>query len=130
MSRCIGQQENLTAALAKCREGNVKKHAHNDTKRKEDGLLLMNRVRANTLFEGLPLNAAGNKKQQNELAMKVQSTMLFSFQCYVNCIKTPMSAITSLLLDLELDAEGKDIVRAMLKIRSEYIAAAEAKGRK
>jgi len=112
----------------------LKKHAHNDTKRKEDGLLVMNRVRANghlvTLLEGLPLNAAGKKKQQNELAMKVQNTLLFSFQCYVNCIKTPMSGFTSLQFDPELDAEGKDIVRAMLKMRSEYIAAAEAKGRK
>ena len=134
MSRCIGQQENLAAALAKCQEGNLKKHAHNDTKRKEDGLLLMNRVRANghlvTLLEGLPLNAVGKTKQQKELAMKVPCTLLFSFQCYMNCIKTPIPVITSLLLDTELDAEGKDIVRAMLKMRSENIAATEAKYRK
>jgi len=94
----------------------------------------MNRVRANghlvTLLEGLPLNAVGKTKQQKELAMKVPCTLLFSFQCYMNCIKTPISVITSLLLDTELDAEGKDIVRAMLKMRSENIAATEAKYRK
>ena len=109
----------------------MKKHAHNDTKRKEDGLLLMNRVRANghllTLLEGLALDPTGKKKQQNELTMKVQSTLLYSFQSYFNCIKTPIAAVTSLLLDPELDAEGKDIVRAMLKMRSEYTAANDSK---
>jgi len=131
MSRCIGQQENLAAALAKSRDGALKRHAHNDTKRKEDGLLLMNRVRANgqlvTLLEGLPLNAIGKTKQQRELAMKVPCTLLFSFHNYVNCVKTPISAITSLLLDTQLDDEGKDIVRAMLKMRHENLTAAVAK---
>ena len=32
--------------------------------------------------------------------------------------------------DLELDAEGKDIVRAMLEMRSEYNAANNSKARK
>ena len=133
ISRCIGQSENLAAALDQRREGNVKKNAHNDTKLKEGGLLLMNRVRANghlvTLLEGLPLTAKGKTKQQNELAMKVPCTLLFSFQCCFDCIKTPMTAISSLLLDKDLDAEGKDIVRAMLKLRSEWVASAEAKAK-
>jgi len=134
MSRCIGQQENLAAALAKSRDGALKRHAHNDTKRKEDGLLLMNRVRANgqlvTLLEGLPLNAVGKTKQQKELAMKVPCTLLFSFHSYMSCVKTPISAITSLLLDTQLDDEGKDIVRAMLKMRHENLTASVAKCRK
>jgi len=46
-----------------------------------------------------------------------------------NCIKTPLSAIPTLLLDKDLDAEGKDIVRAMLKLRSEWVASAEAKAK-
>jgi len=128
MSRCIGRSENLAAALDQRREGNVKKNAHNDTKIKEGGILLMNRVRANghlvTLLEGLPLTKKGKTKQQNELAMKVPCTLLFSFQCYFNCIKTPMTAIPTLLLDKDLDAEGKDIVRAMLKLRIEWAASA------
>ena len=133
MSRCIGQSENLAAALDQCREGNVKKNAHNDTKLKEGGLLLMNRVRANghlvTLLEGLPLTAKGKTKQQNELAMKVPCTLLFSFQNYFNCVKTPMSALPTLLFDKDLDAEGQDIVRAMLKLRIEWVASAEAKAK-
>jgi len=134
MSRCIGQQEILVAALAKKRDGVTKRHAHHDTKRKEDGLLLMNRVRANgqlvTLLEGLPLTAKGKTKQQQEQAMKVPCTLLFSFQNYMNCVKTPKSAITSLLLATQLDDEGKDIVRAMLKMRHENVTASAAKYRK
>ena len=121
------------AQLAKSRDGCTKRNADNDTKRKEDGLLLMNRVRANgqlvTLLEGLPLNAVGKKKQYNEQAMKVPCTLLFSFQNYMDCIKTPTSAITSLLLATQLDDEGKDIVRAMLAMRRENVTASNAKYR-
>jgi len=131
MSRCIGQAENIAAAIAKSRERNVKNWAHNDTERKDAGLLLMNHVHANghlvTLLEGLPLNAVGKHKQQQALALKVPFTLLFSFQSYVNCIKSPQSAITSLLHGTELGAEAKDIVRAMLKMRSENIAARDAR---
>jgi len=131
MSRCIGQQGNLAASLAKSREGILKKYAHNDPKRKDDGLVLMNRVHANghlvTLLERLPVNAVGNTKPQKVLAMNLPCTLLFSIQSYVNCIRSPSTAIASLLLDTELDDEGKDIVRAMLKMRSENIAASDAK---
>jgi len=134
MSRSIGQQEILVAELAKSRDAALKQHAHMDTKRKEDGLLLMNRVRTHgqlvTLLEGLPLNAVGKKKQQKEQAMKVPCTLLCSFQSYVNCIKTPKSAITSLLLATQLDDEGKDIVRAMLKMRLENVTTSNAKYQK
>jgi len=61
--------------------------------------------------------------------MKVPCTLLFSFQCYFDSIKTPMTAIPTLLLDKGLDAEGKDIVRAMLKLRIEWVASAEAKAK-
>jgi len=122
------------AQLAKSRDGCTKRNADNDTKRKEDGLLLMNRVRANgqlvTLLEGLPLNARGKTKQYKEQAMKVPCTLLFSFQNYVDCIKTPTSAITSLLLATQLDDEGKDIVRAMLSMRRENKCASNTKYRK
>jgi len=40
-----------------------------------------------------------------------------------------MTAIPTLLLDKGLDAEGKDIVRAMLKLRIEWVASAEAKAK-
>jgi len=52
---------------------------------------------------------------------------LFSFQSYMDCIKTPTSAITSLLLAAQLDDEGKDIVRAMLEMRRKNVAASNAK---
>jgi len=55
--------------------------------------------------------------------MNIPFTLLFSFQSYEQCIKSPKSAIASLLHDTELDAEAKDIVRAMLLLRSEKIAA-------
>jgi len=130
-SRCIGQQENVAAKIAKSREGGLKKCAHNDTERKESGRLVMNRVHANghlvTLLEGLPLSAAGIKKQQNALAMNIPFTLLCSFQSYVQCIKSPASAIASLLHNTELDAEAKDIVRAMLLLKSEKEAADKAK---
>jgi len=48
----------------------------------------------------------------------------------MNCVKTPKSAITSLLLATQLDDEGKDIVRAMLKMRHENVTASAAKYRK
>ena len=86
-SRCIGQQENIAAKIAKTQEDGQKKKAHNDIKRKESGLLLMSHVRANghlvTLLEGLPLSAVGIKKQQNALVMNIPFTLLCSFQSYV-----------------------------------------------
>jgi hypothetical protein len=132
-SRCIGQQENIAATIAQSWEGCLKKWAHNDTQRKDAGLLLMNRVHANghlvTLLEGLPLSAVGVKKQQHVLAMNIPFTLLFSFQSYVACIKSPASAIASLLHDTELDAEAKDIVRKMLLLKSEKEAADKGKYR-
>jgi hypothetical protein len=132
-SRCIGQHENITAKITKTQEDGQKKNANNDIKRKESGLLLMNQVRANrhlvTLLEGLPLSTKGIKKQKNALGMNIPFTLLCSFQSYVQCIKSPGSAITSLLQDTGLDAEAKDIVRAMLILKSEKEVADKAKHR-
>ena len=109
----------------------MKINAHNDIKGKESGLLLMDRVRANghlvTLLEGLPLSTTGIKKQQNALMMNIPFTLLCSFNSYVQCIKSPGSAITSLLQDTGLDAEAKDIVRVMMLMKSEKEAADNAK---
>ena len=130
-SRCIGQHENIAASITKKQEDAQKKCAHIDPKRKASGILLMNRVRANghlvTFLKGLPLSAAGIKKQQKALGMNIPFMLLFSFQSYVQCIKSPASAIASLLQDTGLDAEAKDIVRAMLLLKSEKEAADKAK---
>ena len=132
-SRCIGQHENITAAITKKQEDGQKKCAHIDPKRKASGILLMNRVRANghlvTFLKGLPLSAAGIKKQQKALGMNIPFTLLFSFQSYVQCIKSPASAIASLLQDTGLDAEAKDIVQEMLLLKSEMEAAHYARHR-
>jgi len=132
-SRCIGQQENIAATIAQSRERRQKKCAHNDTQRKDAGRLLMNRVHANghlvTLLEGLPLSATGVKKQQQALVMNIPFTLLFSFQYYVQCIKSPASAIASLLHNTELNAEAKDNVRKMLLLKSEKEAADKGKYR-
>jgi len=111
----------------------MKHCARNDIEHKESGLLLMDRVRANghlvTLLEGLPLSPRGIKKQQHELTAETPFTLLYSFHSYVQCIKTPASALRSLLQDSGLDTEAKDIVRAMLRLRSDHKAAQNAKAR-
>ena len=93
----------------------------------------MNQVRANgplvTLLEGLPLSSVGIKKQTKAQGMNVPFTLLFSFQSFVSYIKFPGSAIASLMQDTGLDAEAKDIVRAMLLMKSENEAAVNAKAK-
>jgi len=128
-SRCIGQKENIATKIAQSREGCLKKWAHNDTQRKDAGLLLMNHVHANGHLVTLPLSAVGVKKQQHALVINIPFTLLFSFQFYVACIKSPASAIASLLHNTELDAEAKDIVRKMLLLKSEKEAADKGKYR-
>jgi len=128
-SRCVGQNENIAAAITKAQEDDQNSYADHDIKRKDAGLLLMKQVRANgplvTLLEGLPLIPRGIKKQKNVRGMDVPFTMLFSFQSCVSCIKFPAIAIA----DTGLDAEAKDIVRAMLLMKSENEAAINAKAR-
>jgi len=80
-----------------------------------------------TLLEGLPLSPKGIKKQQHALTTETSCTLLCSFDSYVQCIKSPASALRSLLQDSGLDTEAKDIVRAMLRLRSDQKAAQNAR---
>ena len=61
--------------------------------------------------------------------MDVPFTVLYSFQACVSCIKCPRKAIASLLQDTGLDAEAKDIVWAMLLMKSKNEAADNASKR-
>ena len=132
-SRCIGQHENIAATITKAQEDGQQSYTDHDIKRKDAGTLLMNQVRANgplvTLLGGLPLSSVGIKKQTKAQGMNVPFTLLFSFQSFVSYIKFPGSAIASLMQDTGLDAEAKDIVRAMLLMKSENETAANAKAR-
>ena len=132
-SRCIRQHENITTTIRKAQEDGQKSYADNDIKRTAAGELLMHQVRANgplvTLLEGLPLTTKGIKKQNNAQGMDVPFTVLYSFQACVSCIKCPGKAIASLLQDTGLDAEAKDIVRAMLLMKSKNEAADNASKR-
>ena len=82
-----------------------------------------------TLLEGLPLSPKGIKKQQHELTAGTPCTLLCSFHSNVQCIKTPAAALTSLLQDSGLDTETKDIVRAVLRLRSDQKAASSARAK-
>jgi len=87
----------------------------------------MDRVRANghlvAVLKGLPLNTHGIKKQQHESIAKTPCTLLYSFDGYMQSIKTPAQALGSLLEHSELDSEAKEIVGAMMRLRSEYVDA-------
>jgi len=132
-SRCIGHHENITTTSRKAQEDGQKSYADKDIKRKAACELLMHQVRANgslvTLLEGLPQSPKGIKKQNNAQGMGVPFTLLFSFQSCVSCIKVPGTAIASLLRDTGLDAAAKDIVRAMLLMKSKNEAADNASKR-
>jgi len=126
-SRSVGQPETLGATIRKRQEDGSKKSAHNLIELKEAGLGLMDRVRANghlmAVLKGLPLNPLGIKKQQHELIAKTPCTLLYSFSLYMESIQSPAKALGSLLQRSELDTEAKEIVRAMMRLRSEYCAA-------
>jgi len=130
-SRCIGQQDSLGATIRKRQEEGSKHHAHCDIEFKASGVRLMDRVRANghlvTVLKGLPLNPLGIKKRKHELIAETPCTLLWSFDYYMQCIKTPASVLESLLQGSGLDTEAKEIVRAMLRLRSEYKAAQAAR---
>jgi len=84
----------------------------------------MDRVRANghlvAVLEGLPLSNFGIKKQKHESAVKTSCTLLYSFDLYMQSIKSPGKALKSLLQHGGLDSEAKQIVGAMMRLRSEY----------
>jgi len=91
----------------------------------------MDRVRANghleAVLKGLPLNSHGLKKQDHESTAKTPCTLLYSFDAYMHSIKTPAKALASLLRHSELDSEAREIVRALMRLRSQYV---DAKNRK
>jgi len=130
-SRCIGQSEDLGATIRRSQASGANKFAHYQVELKQSGIGLMDRVRANwhlqALLKGLPLNTNGLKKHQHESIAKTPCTLLFSFDGYMQSIETPAQALGSLLQHSELDSEAKDIVRAMMRLRSEYVDARTAK---
>ena len=93
----------------------------------------MDRVRANghlvAVLKGLPLNPLGLKKQKHELIAKTPCTLLYSFDFYMHSIRTPAKALGSLLQRSELDTEAKEIVRAMMRLRSKYCDAQHARSK-
>jgi len=93
----------------------------------------MDRVRANghleAVLKGLPLNSHGLKKQDHESTAKTPCTLLYSFDAYMRSIKTPAKALASLLQHSELDSEAREIVRALIRLRSQYVDAKTANGR-
>ena len=102
-------------------------HADKHIELKEQGVVLMARVRAHghlvTVLKGLQLSPSGLKKQSHELAVEAESTLLHSFQGYMRHIKTPATAIDSLLRRSDLDLEAKQIVRAMKRLWTDFGAA-------
>jgi len=130
-SRCIGQQESLGATIRKRQEDGTKNYAHYNIDLKESGLRLMDRVRANghlvTVLKGLPLNPLGIKRRKHELIAETPCTLLWSFDYYMQCIKTPASALQSLLQGGGLDTEAREIVGVMLRLRSDYKVARTAR---
>ena len=85
----------------------------------------MDRVRANehlvAVLKGLQLNAFGTRKQQHESKVKTSCTLLYSFDAYMQSIKSPAKALKSLLQHTGLDSEAKQIVGAMMELRSEHV---------
>jgi len=77
-------------------------------------------------LKGLPLNTRGLKKQQHELTVQTPCTLLYSFDRYMQSIKTPAQALTSLMQHSELDSEAKEIIQALMRLRGEYVNAQNA----
>ena len=78
-------------------------------------------------LKGLPLNTRGLKKQQHELTVQTPCTLLYSFDRYMQSIKTSAQTLASLMQHSELDSEAKEIIQAMVRLRGEYIAEAKRK---
>jgi len=127
----MGQQDSICATIRKSQHNGTKNYAQRDIELKESGSRLMDRVRDNghlvTVLKGLPLSKRGIKKQNHESQVKTPCTLLWSFDSYMQCIKTPAAALESLMQGGGLDTEAKEIVRAMLRLRSEYKAAQAAR---
>ena len=48
---------------------------------------------------------------------------MYSFDGYMRCIETPAKALGSLLQQGALDSEAREIVRALMRLRSQYFDA-------
>ena len=123
-SRSVGQPETLGETIRKRQADGANKFAHNLPELKEAGLGLMARVRTDgnlvAALKGLPLNPLGLKKQQHEFIARTPCTLMYSFSCYMESIQSPAKTLASLLQRRELDTEAKEIVRAMIRLRSKY----------
>ena len=73
------------------------------------------------------LNPRGLRKQQHELTAQIPCTLLYSFDQYMQSIKTSAQALGSLMQHSELDSEAKEIIQAMMRLRGEYVDAQNAK---
>ena len=129
-SKKDGKAYKLGEIIVKRQEQGSTAHAGSHIELKEQGVVLMARVRAHghlvAVLKGLPLSPSGLKKQRNELAAETACTLLHSFQGYMRHIKTPATAIDSLLRRSDLDPEAKQIVRAMKRLFTEFGAASQA----
>jgi len=125
-SRSVGQPETLGETIRKRQEDGAKSCAHNHIELKQAGVRLMTRVRADgnlvTVLKGLPLNSQGLKKQQHELIAKTPCTLMYSFSFFTESILSPAKTLAR----RELDTEAKEIVRAMIRLRSKYFEAYNA----
>jgi len=130
-SKNVAKVDNLGEIIVKRQEQGSTAYAGNNIELKEQGVVLMTRVRAHghlvAVLKGLPLSAYGLKKQSHELAAGNACTLLFSFQAYISNITTPAKAIDSLLRRSDLDTEAKQIVRAMKRLYTDFNEAKTAK---
>ena len=113
--------------MRRSQAGATQGSAHHNVELKESSIGLMDRVRANehlvAVLKGLPLSAYGARKQQHESQANTSCTMLYSFDAYMHSIRSPAQALESLLQHTALDSEAKQIVGAMMRLRSEYVHA-------
>ena len=127
MSLCIGQSEDLGATIRRSQAGGAQTSKPHTVDLRKSAAVLMDRVRANghlvAVLKGLPLSPSGSRKQQHESIVKSPCTLLYSFDVYMQSIKSPAQALKTLLQHSELDSQAKEIVGAMMRLRSEYVLA-------
>ena len=130
-SKSVGQEDTVGETIRKRQEDGSKSYTGNEVELKQQGVELMDRVRANghleAVLKGLPLSSFGLKKQSHELKAETPCTLLYSFHGYTHSIKTPAKALASLLHCSDLDPEARKIVRAMICLNSAVCAASNAK---
>ena len=132
-SKSVGQADKLGETIVKRQEQGSNSHAGNQIELKQQGVVLMGRVRTHghleAVLKGLPLSSYGLKKQSHELTAEIPCTLLHSFHGYMHSIKAPATALDSLLHRRDLDPEAKKIIRAMMRLKSEVCAVVKATGK-